>query len=150
MRWNRGRLLLDKAAALLCLTCLAGLAPGVLTVDAARQSAPAPSARAADDASDRTQESFVMIDPAHGGDDKGATLGGKLLEKDFTLAMAHELKKELLARGIPARLLRSSDIQALGNVAAGELTSGAMASVFNGATTPSGSQRDANGSRSPA
>jgi N-acetylmuramoyl-L-alanine amidase len=51
-----------------------------------------------------------MIDPAHGGDDKGATLGGKLLEKDFTLAMAHELKKELLARGIPARLLRNTDV----------------------------------------
>lgn len=51
-----------------------------------------------------------MIDPAHGGEDKGATLGGKLLEKDFTLAWARELKKELLARGIPARLLRDTDV----------------------------------------
>lgn len=51
-----------------------------------------------------------MIDPAHGGDDKGAALGGRLLEKDFTLALARDLKKELQARGIPARLMRESDV----------------------------------------
>jgi len=50
-----------------------------------------------------------MIDPSHGGDDKGAALGGKLLEKDLTLALARELRRELEDRGIPARLLRESD-----------------------------------------
>jgi N-acetylmuramoyl-L-alanine amidase len=50
-----------------------------------------------------------MIDPSHGGDDKGASLGGKLLEKDVTLVLARELRKELEERGIPARLLRDSD-----------------------------------------
>src|SRR5215831_3947915 len=54
-------------------------------------------------------EFFVMIDPSHGGDDKGAALGGKLLEKDLTLALARELRRELEDRGIPARLLRESD-----------------------------------------
>jgi len=50
-----------------------------------------------------------MIDPSHGGDDNGAALGGKLLEKDVTLALARELKRELEERGISARLLRDSD-----------------------------------------
>jgi N-acetylmuramoyl-L-alanine amidase len=50
-----------------------------------------------------------MIDPSHGGDDKGAALGGKILEKDLTLELARELRKELEDRGIPARLLRESD-----------------------------------------
>jgi N-acetylmuramoyl-L-alanine amidase len=55
-------------------------------------------------------EFFVMIDPSHGGNDKGATFGGKLMEKDITLRLAHEVRKELEERGIAARLLRESDI----------------------------------------
>lgn len=58
----------------------------------------------------RGQEFFVMIDPSHGGYDKGASLGGKLMEKDVTLRLARELKKDLEERGIAARLLRDSDI----------------------------------------
>src|SRR5579884_14102 len=56
------------------------------------------------------QEFFVMIDPGHGGYDKGASFGGKLTEKDVTLHMARELKKELEEHGIAARLLRDSDV----------------------------------------
>ena len=55
-------------------------------------------------------EFFVMIDPAHGGNDKGASFGGKLVEKDVTLRLARELRKELDERGIATRLLRESDI----------------------------------------
>lgn len=55
-------------------------------------------------------EFFVMIDPSHGGDDRGAALAGKLLEKDVTLALARELRKELAERGIAASLLRESDV----------------------------------------
>ena len=58
----------------------------------------------------RTPEFFVMIDPSHGGYDKGATFGGKLVEKDITLRLAREVRKELEERGIAARLLRESDI----------------------------------------
>ena len=58
----------------------------------------------------RTAEFFVMIDPSHGGYDKGATFGGKLVEKDITLRLAREVRKELEERGIAARLLRESDI----------------------------------------
>ena len=55
-------------------------------------------------------EFFVMIDPSHGGSDKGASLGGKLMEKDITLRLARELRKELEEHGIASRLLRESDV----------------------------------------
>ena len=51
-----------------------------------------------------------MIDPSHGGNDKGASFGGKLVEKDITLRLARELRKELEEHGIATRLLRDSDI----------------------------------------
>jgi N-acetylmuramoyl-L-alanine amidase len=58
----------------------------------------------------RPLEFFVMIDPSHGGTDKGASFGGRLVEKDITLRLARELRKELEERGIPVRLLRESDV----------------------------------------
>src|SRR5262249_58620927 len=58
----------------------------------------------------RAQEFFVMIDPSHGGYDKGAAFTNKLLEKDVTLKLARELRKELEERGIPSRMLRDSDV----------------------------------------
>jgi len=58
----------------------------------------------------RAPEFFVMIDPSHGGYDKGSDFGGKLLEKDITLKLARELRKELEERGIASRLLRDSDV----------------------------------------
>ncbi|HEY1526114.1 MAG TPA: N-acetylmuramoyl-L-alanine amidase [Candidatus Angelobacter sp.] len=57
----------------------------------------------------RAPEFFVMIDPAHGGSDKGAIFGGKL-EKDITLRLARELRKELEERGVATRLLRETDV----------------------------------------
>lgn len=53
---------------------------------------------------------FVMIDPGHGGGDRGATFGGKIAEKDITLALGRRLKSELHERGINARLSRDSDV----------------------------------------
>jgi N-acetylmuramoyl-L-alanine amidase len=58
----------------------------------------------------RPTEFFVMIDASHGGSDKGASFGGKQMEKDITLRLARELRKELEERGIAARLLRDTDI----------------------------------------
>jgi N-acetylmuramoyl-L-alanine amidase len=58
----------------------------------------------------RAPEFFVMIDPSHGGADKGAIFGSKLVEKDITLRLAREVRKELEERGIAVRLLRESDI----------------------------------------
>jgi N-acetylmuramoyl-L-alanine amidase len=70
-----------------------------------------------------------MIDPSHGGNDKGATFGGKLMEKDITLRLARELRKELEERGIAARLLRESDID-LGLDRRAEITNEQRAGLY--------------------
>ena len=79
---------------------------------AAASASPTPEATASGGADNqrRTQEFFVMIDPSHGGYDKGAAFTNKLLEKDVTLKLARELRKELEERGIPSRMLRDSDV----------------------------------------
>ena len=51
----------------------------------------------------------VVIDPGHGGDDRGAALSGSLAEKDVTLAWARRLRAALEQKGIPASLLREGD-----------------------------------------
>ena len=55
-------------------------------------------------------EFFVMIDPSHGGDDRGTIFPGKIQEKDLTLVLARELRKQLEERGVHARLLREGDV----------------------------------------
>jgi N-acetylmuramoyl-L-alanine amidase len=52
---------------------------------------------------------FAVIDPAHGGDERGATLSDKLVEKDVTLAFARRIRQELETRGISALVLRDPD-----------------------------------------
>ena len=52
---------------------------------------------------------LVLIDPSHGGDDRGETLSPALYEKDVTLAFAQRLRTELANRGITAILLRDAD-----------------------------------------
>jgi N-acetylmuramoyl-L-alanine amidase len=52
---------------------------------------------------------FVVIDPAHGGEDMGATLGNQLLEKDITLAIARRLRGELASRHLTSLLVRDGD-----------------------------------------
>jgi len=51
----------------------------------------------------------VVIDPAHGGDDRGAILADNLAEKDVTLAWARRLRAALERHGIAVILLRDSD-----------------------------------------
>lgn len=50
-----------------------------------------------------------MIDPSHGGDDHGCSFTARIQEKDVTLALARELRRQLEDRGIHARLLREGD-----------------------------------------
>jgi N-acetylmuramoyl-L-alanine amidase len=52
---------------------------------------------------------FVVIDPSHGGDERGASLTNQLAEKDITLAFARRLRQELEARGLATLLLRDGD-----------------------------------------
>jgi N-acetylmuramoyl-L-alanine amidase len=76
-----------------------------------------------------TPEFFVMIDPSHGGSDKGASFGSKLLEKDITLRLARELHKELEERGIASRLLRDGDIE-IGLERRAEITNEQHAGIY--------------------
>ena len=52
---------------------------------------------------------FAVIDPSHGGDERGAALTDKLAEKDVTLALARRLRQDLQAQGLPTLLLRDGD-----------------------------------------
>jgi N-acetylmuramoyl-L-alanine amidase len=52
---------------------------------------------------------FVVVDPSHGGDERGASLTDQLAEKDVTLAFGRRLRQELEVRGISTLLLRDSD-----------------------------------------
>jgi N-acetylmuramoyl-L-alanine amidase len=55
-------------------------------------------------------EPFVLVDPGHGGDDKGAVFSGRINEKDITLSLGRELHKKLEERGIPVKMLRDADV----------------------------------------
>jgi len=52
---------------------------------------------------------FAVVDASHGGDDHGEALGGALVEKDVTVALARSLRQELESRGITTLVLRDSD-----------------------------------------
>jgi N-acetylmuramoyl-L-alanine amidase len=56
-----------------------------------------------------TRRYFAVIDPSHGGDERGALLSGQLAEKDVTLAFGRRLRQELETRGLATLLLRDSD-----------------------------------------
>jgi N-acetylmuramoyl-L-alanine amidase len=76
-----------------------------------------------------TTEFFVMIDPSHGGPDKGASFGSRLTEKEITLRLGRELHKELEERGIASRLLRDGDIE-LGLERRAEITNEQHAGMY--------------------
>jgi len=50
-----------------------------------------------------------VVDPAHGGDERGAALTDTLAEKDVTLGFARLLRHELEIRGFAVVLVRDSD-----------------------------------------
>jgi len=52
---------------------------------------------------------LAMIDPAHGGNERGAALTETLAEKDVTLGFARLLRHELEIRGFGVMLLRDGD-----------------------------------------
>jgi N-acetylmuramoyl-L-alanine amidase len=53
--------------------------------------------------------SLVVIDAAHGGEERGAALTGTLAEKDVALQLARRLRTELENRGVPIFMLRDND-----------------------------------------
>jgi len=52
---------------------------------------------------------FAVVDPSHGGEERGASLSGQLAEKDVTLAFGRRLRQELETRGLATLLLRDND-----------------------------------------
>src|SRR5579863_777106 len=52
---------------------------------------------------------FAVVDPSHGGDERGASLTDQLAEKDVTLAFGRRLRQELENRGLATLLLRDGD-----------------------------------------
>jgi N-acetylmuramoyl-L-alanine amidase len=53
---------------------------------------------------------LAVVDPAHGGAERGAALTGSLAEKEVTLGFARLLRHELEQRGFSVVLLRDADI----------------------------------------
>ncbi len=66
---------------------------------------PAPSQPAASIA----QRVLAVVDPAHGGEERGAALSDSLAEKDVTLGFARLLRHELQIRGFAVVMLREGD-----------------------------------------
>jgi len=52
---------------------------------------------------------FAVVDPSHGGEERGASLSAQLAEKDVTLAFGRRLRQELETRGLATLLLRDGD-----------------------------------------
>ena len=52
---------------------------------------------------------LAVVDPAHGGEERGAALSATLAEKDVTLGFARLLRHELEIRGFAVSLVRDGD-----------------------------------------
>jgi N-acetylmuramoyl-L-alanine amidase len=57
----------------------------------------------------RPNRILAVVDPAHGGEERGAALSDKLAEKDVTLGFARLLRHELEIRGFAVAMLRDAD-----------------------------------------
>ena len=72
---------------------------------------------------------LAIVDPAHGGDERGAALTDTLAEKDVTLGFARLLRHELEQRGFSVVLLRDADINLTLDQRAGA-TNAARAGIY--------------------
>jgi N-acetylmuramoyl-L-alanine amidase len=52
---------------------------------------------------------FAVIDPSHGGEERGAAFSDQLSEKDVTLAFSRNIRQALQNRGLASLLLRDAD-----------------------------------------
>ena len=100
---NNGRTITVAAAP---QGAVAGTAP-TLPEPAASNSPPA--AASAPAAAGNGRRVLAVVDPAHGGEERGAALSDKLAEKDVTLGFARLLRHELETRGFSVLLLRDGD-----------------------------------------
>jgi N-acetylmuramoyl-L-alanine amidase len=68
-----------------------------------------PAANIASGNNNNVHRVLVAVDPAHGGDERGAALTDTLAEKNVTLGFARLLRHELENRGFAVALLRDAD-----------------------------------------
>jgi len=68
-----------------------------------------PSGNANNNMNNNVHRVLAIVDPAHGGEERGAALTDKLAEKDVTLGFARLLRHELDIRGFAVVLLRDGD-----------------------------------------
>jgi N-acetylmuramoyl-L-alanine amidase len=97
-----------KFAAVL-LAILAGAAVAAFYLRAQTQGQNANSRQAQGPAASAMDRNLVVLDPAHGGPDTGATLGDKIFEKDVTLAIAARMRATLTAAGFTVVSTRDAD-----------------------------------------
>jgi N-acetylmuramoyl-L-alanine amidase len=60
-------------------------------------------------AKDSSGRYLVVLDPGHGGIDKGVRISGDVHESDITLAVAQFIREDLEKAGIAARMTRTGD-----------------------------------------
>jgi len=60
-------------------------------------------------AKDSAGRYLVVLDPGHGGIDKGVRISGDVTESDITLAMAQFIREDLEKAGIAVKLTRTGD-----------------------------------------
>ena len=73
----------------------------------APQPTPAPQANAPKPSGPRF---LIIVDPAHGGADGGASITPSLLEKDVVLALGRRVQRDLTNMGLVSAMLRNSDV----------------------------------------
>lgn len=79
------------------------------TTPAGNSASPAPAVAAAPPVVSSPVQYFVVVDASHGGEERGAALGGQLAEKDVTLAFGLRLGQQLQAHGFTTLVLRQGD-----------------------------------------
>lgn len=111
---GRAELTLEGRAPLLAKFEAGGSTIDIVAAPTEAQSPPQPTAAAPPPPTLQSltaKPSFVvMLDPGHGGDDRGAQLSDTLEEKTVTLAFARRLRSELQNRGINTVMSRDADV----------------------------------------
>lgn len=97
-----------KVAAVL-IAALAVAVAAAFTLRAQPQGQTLNPTQALPPAASEMNRNLVVLDPAHGGQDVGATLGDKILEKDVTLAIVARLRAAMTAAGFTVVATRDAD-----------------------------------------
>ena len=100
---------LSRKYAAVLLAAFAGSAAAAFYGRAQPQGQGLNPTQAQSSAASEMNRNVVVLDPAHGGQDAGATLGDKILEKDVTLSVAARLRAALTAAGFTVVSTRDAD-----------------------------------------